>query len=50
MRLIPEKDAAMLCVEQEKTPGRFRTGVCDALASQFDMVAGAGFEPAAFRL
>ena len=35
---------------QTKTPARFRTGVRDALASQVQMVAGAGFEPAAFRL
>ncbi len=35
---------------QTKTPARFRAGVRDALASQVQMVAGAGFEPAAFRL
>ena len=54
IRTILEGDLASVLTDaaggQTKTPARFRTGVRDALASQFEMVAGAGFEPAAFRL
>jgi hypothetical protein len=33
-----------------KTPHRLRGGGTDVLGSQLSLVAGAGFEPAAFRL